>query len=109
MRGACPWGRGRSSAYLLCHQPGIPRFRSGRALRPGPVLEVGSCPVLSSPPRFAPVRIRESEFGQGAAEYAGIVVVALGVVAAVVAAFSGFDIKQKVIDALTSVFGAPAG
>jgi hypothetical protein len=54
-------------------------------------------------------RIRESEFGQGAAEYAGIVVVALGVVAAVVAAFSGFDIKQKVIDALTSVFGAPAG
>ena len=54
-------------------------------------------------------RIRESELGQGAAEYAGIVVVALGVVAGAAAAFSGFDIKQKVIDALTSVFGAPAG
>lgn len=47
------------------------------------------------------------EEGQGAAEYAGMIVVALAVAAAVAGAFGGFDLKTKVETALKSVFGEP--
>ena len=50
-------------------------------------------------------RIRESEFGQGAAEYAGIVVVALGIVAVIAAALNGYDFTGKLKAALDKVFG----
>ena len=45
-------------------------------------------------------RVRESEFGQGAAEYAGIVVVALGIVAVIAAALHGYDITGMLQAAL---------
>jgi len=50
-------------------------------------------------------RIRESELGQGAAEYAGIVVVALGIVAVIAAALNGYDFTGKLQAALDKVFG----
>lgn len=50
-------------------------------------------------------RIRESELGQGAAEYAGIVVVALGIVAVIAGVLNGYDFKTKITNALDKVFG----
>lgn len=49
-------------------------------------------------------RLRREE-GQGAAEYAGMIVVALAVAAAVAAAFSGIDFGAKVTEMLNKVFG----
>ena len=51
-------------------------------------------------------RVRESEFGQGAAEYAGIVVVALAIVAVIAGVLKGYDFKTKITNALNAVFGA---
>ncbi|MCL3777071.1 MULTISPECIES: hypothetical protein [unclassified Actinomyces] len=46
----------------------------------------------------------EREEGQGAAEYAGMIVVAMIVAAAVMTAFNGFDIGAKVTEALGKIF-----
>ena len=50
-------------------------------------------------------RVRESEFGQGAAEYAGIVVVALASVAVIAGVLKGYDVKTTITNALNAVFG----
>ena len=49
-----------------------------------------------------------SEEGQGAAEYAGMIVVAMLVAAAVVGALNGVNIGEKVKTALEGVFPATA-
>lgn len=56
--------------------------------------------------RYMVDRVRESELGQGAAEYAGIIIAVLGVVAAVTAALTTVDIGAKVKTAIEAVFPA---
>ena len=50
-------------------------------------------------------RIRQSEFGQGAVEYAGIIFVALAVVGVISGVLSGYDFKTKITTKLDGFFG----
>lgn len=49
-------------------------------------------------------RIRRSELGQGAVEYAGVILVALIVVGLVSGALSGYDFKTKLTTKLDELF-----
>ena len=51
-------------------------------------------------------RIRRSELGLGAVEYAGIILVALVVVGLVAGALSDYDFKTKLQNKLNERFGA---
>ncbi|CED90380.1 hypothetical protein [Actinomyces succiniciruminis] len=49
-------------------------------------------------------RVAESEVGQGAAEYAGVIVVAVILVTAIITALDNYDLGEKIKGQLDKIF-----